>query len=153
VAALDPGPRHGLPRSVAVYGAPRPGAEQLNGLLGRCDQLRAWARAHGFELEGVPEDLGLLDQAFDGAINQADGGLGGPLPVAAVASEAGLFLGTVIIATIPGVRWRAWPNGHPVVRLSPGRDLDVVAMAHDRVTKGVPLLATVYADAAAGPAR
>jgi hypothetical protein len=75
------------------------------------------------------------------------------LPVAAVAGEAGLFLGTVIIATIPDARWRVWPNGHPVVCLSPGRDLDVVAMAHDRVTKGAPLLATVYAGAAAGPAR
>ncbi len=132
---------------------PRPDPEQLNGLLGRCDQLRTWARARGFELESVPEDLGLLDQAFDETINQAGRGLGGPLPAAAVASEAGLFLGTVIIATIPGARWRVWPNGHPVVRLPPGRDLDVVAMAHDRVTRGVPLLATAYADAAAGPAR
>lgn len=129
---------------------PRPGAEQLNELLGRCDRLRTWARAHGFELEDVPEDLGLLDQAFEEAINQGGSGLGGPLPVA---GEAGLFLGTVIIATIPGARWRVWPNGHPVVRLLPGRDLDVVAMAHDRVTRGVPLLAAAYASAAAGPAR
>jgi hypothetical protein len=37
-----------------------------------------------------------------------------------------------------------------VVRLSSGRDLDVVAMANDRVSKGAPLLADVYADAAAG---
>lgn len=56
-----PGPRHGLPRGVAVYGVPRLDPEQLDGLLGRCHQLHIWARAHGFELEGVPEDLGLLD--------------------------------------------------------------------------------------------
>jgi hypothetical protein len=136
---------------VAVHGVPRPGPEQLNGLLGRCDQLRAWARARGLELEGVPADLGLLDQAFGEAINQTGNGPAGPLPAGAVASEAGLFLGTVIIATVPGARWQAWPNGHPVVRLSSSRCLDVVAMAHDRVTRGVPLLATAYADAAAGP--
>jgi hypothetical protein len=59
-----PGPRHGLPRRVAVYGVPRLDPEQLDGLLGRCQQLHIWARAHGFELEGVPEDLGLLDQAL-----------------------------------------------------------------------------------------
>ena len=56
-----PGPRHGLPRGVAVYGVPRLDPEQLDGLLGRCHQLHIWARAHGFELGGVPEDLGLLD--------------------------------------------------------------------------------------------
>ena len=50
-------------------------------------------------------------------------------------------------------RWRLWPNGHPVVHLASGRDLDVAAMASDRVSKGAPLLADVYADAAADPSR
>jgi hypothetical protein len=136
---------------VAVYGVPRPNPEHLDGLLGRCEQLRTWARAHGFELDGVPDDLALLDQALDEAIEQASGELGGPLRIAAVGNQAGLFLGTVIIATVPGARWRMWPNGHPVVRLPSSRDLDVVAMANDRVSKGAPLLADVYADAAAGP--
>jgi hypothetical protein len=132
---------------VAVYGAPRPDPEYLDGLLGRCEQLRDWARAHGFELDGVPDDLAVLDQALD----QASGELGGPLRIAAAGNQAGLFLGTVIIATVPGTSWRLWPNGHPVVRLPSSRELDVVAMANDRVSKGAPLLADVYADAAAGP--
>jgi hypothetical protein len=89
----------------------------------------------------------LLDQA----LNQASGELGGSLRIAAVGNQAGLFLGTVIIATVPGTRWWLWPNGHPVVRLPSSGDLDVVAMANDRVSKGAPLLADVYADAAAGP--
>ncbi len=59
----------------------------------------------------------------------------------------------MIIATVPGARWRVWPNGHPVVRLPSNRDLDVVALANDRVRKGAPLLADVYADATAGPPR
>jgi Family of unknown function (DUF6278) len=138
---------------VAVYGVPRPDPEQLDGLLGRCEQLRTWARAHGFELEGVPDDLGLLDEVLGQASDQVSGELGGPLRMAAVGNQAGLFLGTVIIATVADARWRLWPNGHPVVRLSSGRDLDVVAMANDRVSNGAPLLADVYADAAAGPSR
>jgi Family of unknown function (DUF6278) len=44
-----------------------------------------------------------------------------------------------------------WPNGHPVVRLATGQDLDVVALANDRISKGAPLLADVYADTVAGP--
>jgi hypothetical protein len=134
---------------VAVYGVPRPDPEQLDRLLDRCQRLRTWARAHGIELEGVPKDLGLLDQALDEAINQANSELGGQLRIAAVTGEAGLFLGNVIIGTVSGARWQLWPNGHPVVRLSSGRDLDVVTVAYDRVNKGAPLLASAYADAAA----
>jgi hypothetical protein len=41
----------------------------------------------------------------------------------------------------------------PVVRLASGRDLDVTAMASERVSKGAPRLADIYADAAADPPR
>jgi hypothetical protein len=54
----------------------------------------------------------------------------------------------VIVATVVGAHWRLWPNGHPVVHLASGRDLDVAAVASDRVSKGAPRLADVYADAA-----
>jgi Family of unknown function (DUF6278) len=73
--------------------------------------------------------------------------------MSAVGDEAGRFLGTVIVAQVPGARWRLWPDGHPVVRLPAGRDLDVIAVAHDRVSTGAPLLADVYAGAAAGHSR
>lgn len=132
---------------------PRLDPGQVDGLLGRCEQLRTWARAHGFELDGAPQELGLLDHALDEAIDQARGELGGPMQIAAVGNQAGLFLGTVIIATVPGAHWRVWPNGHPVVRLPANRDLDVVVMANDRVSKGAPLLADVYVDAAASVPR
>jgi len=149
-----PGLRHGLPRGVAVYGVPgRPDPEQLGELLGRCGQLRAFARAHGFELEGSPQDLGPLDQAIDGACDQAASELGGPSQTAAALAEAGLFVGSVIVGTVAGAHWRLWPNGHPVVRLASGRDLDVAAMTSERVSKGAPRLADIYADAAADPPR
>jgi hypothetical protein len=39
---------------------------------------------------------------------------------------------------------------HPVVRLATGRDLDVVALANDRISKGSRLLADVYTAARRG---
>ena len=144
-----PGPKHGLPRGVAVYSVPgRPDPQQLEELLGRCDRLRAFARIHGFELDGSPEDLRLLDQAIAEATDQAARELGGLSRIEAALTEAGPFLGSVIVATVAGARWLLWPNGHPVVHLASGRDLDVAALASDRVSKGAPLLAGVYADAA-----
>ena len=138
---------------MAVYGVPRPDTGHLEDLLGRCDRLRAFARAHGFELDGSPQDLALLDRAIDETTDHANSEPGGPSRTGAALAEAGLFLGSVIVATVAGARWRLWPNGHPVVRLASGRDLDVAAAASDRVSKGAPRLADVYADAAAGPSR
>ncbi len=139
-----PGPRRGVARGVAVYGHPR-GADpdHLLELLGRCAQLRSWARLHGLVLSGMPEELELLDQVIDEL--PTDGELPAP------GNEAGLFLGTVIVRSVVGAHWRVWPNGHPVIRLASGRELDVVAMGNDRVSKGAPRLMAVFADAAASP--
>jgi Family of unknown function (DUF6278) len=146
-----PGPRRGLARSVAIWGVPRPGPGQLAGMLGRCDQLRAWVRTRGWELEDTPEDLRLLDQALGEAIDEARGELGGPARVARLGPDAGLFVGTVLLATVPAARWLLWPNGHPVIRLPSGRDLDVVALGSDRLTMGAPLLVDIYAAAVGSP--
>ena len=43
-------------------------------------------------------------------------------------NDAGLYLGTVIVRTVPGAVWEIWPNGQPVVRLTSGREIDVVAV-------------------------
>jgi hypothetical protein len=153
VAALVPGPKHGLPRTAGVFGRPRPGPEQLAVALSRCDHLRTWTRTRGFELDDTPEDLGLLDQALNELTGEARGELGGPARAVRLGLEAGRFLGTVLVVTVPGARWRLWPNGHPVIRLPPGRDLDVVKLGSDRVTRGAPLLADAYAAAAGRPHR
>ena len=145
-----PGPRHGLPRGVAVHGVPQsPGPECLRDHLGRCERLRDWARLRGLALDATPDDLALLDEAIDQEVREH----GSQGPVAAVGNEAGLFLGTVIVATVQGAQWRLWPNAHPVVRLASGRDLDVVALANDRVGTGRPHLTRIYADAASGRPR
>jgi len=144
-----PGPKHGLARNCAVYGIPPPELAQLAERLAACDQLRAWAGTRGLDLDGGPEDLNLLDQELDEATGQARTEPGGPARIAALGGEAGLFLGRVIIATVPGAHWRLWPNGHPVMRLPSRPDLDVVALANHRVIHGTPGLAQVHADAVA----
>jgi hypothetical protein len=139
-----PGPKRGLPRGVAVFGSPGQGLDpdHLAELFGSCERLRGWADAHGRVLRCVPDDLAWLDRAIGRRA-------GNPQQAAILGAEAGLFLASVITATIPGAHWRVWPNGHPVVRTPAGRELDVVAVAHDRLAHGQPLLAAYYANAAA----
>ncbi|TWP33981.1 DUF6278 family protein [Leekyejoonella antrihumi] len=50
------------------------------------------------------------------------------------------YLGSVIVAAAPGATWTVWPNGHPVVSLASGRDIEVVAVASQRVASGAPSL-------------
>jgi hypothetical protein len=139
-----PGPKHGMARGVAVFGSPgyARDVDGLTELLGRWPALRGWAEGHGLALSGVPEDLQLLDQEIGEPHQDA-------VPMA-LANQAGLFLGTVIINSAAGARWRVWPNGHPVVLTASGRELDVVAIANRRFRTGGPRLADVYADAVAG---
>ncbi len=142
-----PGSKHGMSRGMVVWGDTQGlGPDQLNEVLGRCEGLDSWARMRGFVLSGIPQDLELLDQAIDerpvGEFNAP-----GALPE----GEVGLFLGAVIIASLWGARWRLWRNGHPVIHLASGRDLDVVAMGSARLSKGAPRLIDAFADAVAGP--
>lgn len=138
------GPKHGVARGVAVFGSPgyAQDVDGLNELLGRWPALRSWAEGQGLALSGVPEDLQLLDQEI--GEQRHDAGM------TALASEVGLFLGTVIINSAAGARWWVWPNGHPAVLTASGRELDVVAMAGRRFSTGAARLADLYAGAAAG---
>lgn len=141
-----PGPKHGVARGVAVFGSSgyARDVDGLNVHLGLCRALRSWAQGRGFALSGVPQDLELLDDEIGEQDHDA--------VMAALANDAGLFLGSVIINNAAGARWRVWPNGHPVVLTASGRELDVVAMASRRFGTGGSRLADVYADAIAGRA-
>ena len=59
-----------------------------------------------------------------------------------LANEVGTFLGTV-----DGASWHVWPSGHPVVRVIPKRDIDVVDLAERRISSGRPNLTGILLDA------
>jgi hypothetical protein len=61
-----------------------------------------------------------------------------------LANEVGIYLGTVVIKNLDGSQWRVWPNGHPVIRLSSGKDLDATRLANDRLNHSGPGLLDLY---------
>jgi hypothetical protein len=34
---------------------------------------------------------------------------------------------------VEGSHWRVWPNGHPVILLNDGKEIDVTRLANDRL--------------------
>ncbi|MGH3263242.1 MAG: DUF6278 family protein [Trebonia sp.] len=133
-----PGPKHGIARGAAVFGASGAGEPaRLLELLGRCELLRARAGSHGIALDDEPGSLPALDGQVDAW--STDPGIGPRL-----GNEVGCYLGTVIVRHVPGAVGRAWPNGHPVVRLPSARDLDVIAQAERRVTSHHGTLTSIY---------
>ena len=63
-------------------------------------------------------------------------------------NDAGLYLGTVIVRTVPGAAWEIRPDGQPVVRLASGREFDVVTAGQEWAVNGVPELSQLYAEVA-----
>jgi hypothetical protein len=63
-------------------------------------------------------------------------------------NDAGLYLGTVIVRTVPGAVWDIRPDGQPVVLLTSGREFDVVTAGHEWADSGAPELSQLYAEVA-----
>lgn len=110
-------------------------------LLSECELLRVRAERLGLELDDTPASLAALDQLPPRWRDD-------PEELPWVGNDAGLYLGTVIVRTVPGALWHIWPGGHPVVRLASGREIGVVEAGLDWAVHGAPELAQVYAEAA-----
>ncbi|MDX6330101.1 MAG: hypothetical protein QOI83_2484 [Streptomycetaceae bacterium] len=109
-------------------------------LLAECDLLRVQASEVGIELDDTVASLELLDQLLPRWRDDPDA-------LSWLGNDAGLYLGTVIVRTVPGAAWQVWPNGQPVVRLASGREIDVVATGHDWAESGTPELSQLYLEA------
>jgi hypothetical protein len=138
------GPKRGLARGIAVFGAPGfEDPDALENLLSRHDELTTWAASDNLVLTQDPEGLaaieGLLDHWY------ADPTIGHKL-----SNEVGVFLGTVIVKNVPGARWTVWPNGHPVIRLASGREMDVTALVDQRLNGNGQDLSQLFSQAARG---
>jgi len=136
-----PGPKHGFARNTAVFGlAGFDEPDQLLYLFAQCVALRTWAGIRDIVMDDAPESLPALDRTLDAWSAEPDIG-------PRLGSEVGQYLGTVIVKCVPGAAWRVWPNGHPVVRLPSGNDLDVIAQVSRRLTSHEGTLMSIYAAA------
>ncbi|PGH47865.1 DUF6278 family protein [Streptomyces sp. Ru87] len=108
-------------------------------LLAECELLRARAEDAGIELDDTPESLEALDQLLPRWRDD-------PEELPWLGNDAGLYLGTVVVRTVPGASWHIWPGGGPVVRLVSGRELNVVETGLDWAVTGAPELSQVYAE-------
>lgn len=106
--------------------------------LSECELLRHQAEAAGVELDDSAASLAALDQLLPRWRDD-------PEVAPWLGSDAGLYLGTVIVRTVPGAGWRVWESGRPVVRLPWGRELDVLAEGTSWAETGTPELSQLYA--------
>ncbi|MEV5439869.1 DUF6278 family protein [Streptomyces sp. NPDC052682] len=118
-----------------------PDPEGLADLLAECELLRSQASQAGVRLDDSAASLEALDQLLPRWRDDEE-----MLPW--LGNDAGLYLGTVIVKTVPGAAWEIWPDGQPVVRLASGREFDVVASGLEWATNGVPELSQLYAEVA-----
>ncbi|MFI7322403.1 DUF6278 family protein [Streptomyces venezuelae] len=109
-------------------------------LLSECELLRSQAGAAGLELDDSPASLAALDQLLPRWRDD-------PELLPWLGNDAGLYLGTVVVRTVPGATWHVWPGGSPVVRLKSGRDIQVVEAGLDWAVHGAPELSQVYGEA------
>jgi hypothetical protein len=115
--------------------------EGVGELLAECELLRARAQDAGVRLDDTPRSLVAIDQLPPRWRDD-------PEELPWLGNDAGLYLGTVIVRTVPGAVWQVWPGGRPVVRLASGREIDVVTAGLDWAVSGSPELSQVYAEAA-----
>ncbi|KUL43512.1 DUF6278 family protein [Streptomyces regalis] len=120
-------------------GAPDP--EGIAELLAECELLRSHASRAGVQLDDTAASLEAVDQLVPRWRDDEE-----ILPW--LGNDAGLYLGTVIVRTVPGAAWKIRPDGQPVVRLASGREFDVVASGQEWAASGVPELSQLYAEVA-----
>lgn len=137
-----PGRRRRSAQGVGVFGSPGFADDQqgLADLLGRHDRLADWMSAAGLDLQVSAAGLESVDTMIDTWRDDLT-------VVPQLANEVGVFLGDVLLHEIPGARWLVWPNGHPVIHLPDGREIDVTERAGRRIRRGRPRLTAVLGTA------
>lgn len=110
-----------------MYGSPGfDDPDRLEEQLSTHNEVLHWAVERTLDLSTQPEGLSTLDRALNDW--SADPAIGPKL-----ANQVGLYLGNAIVKNVEGSHWCVWPNGHPVVRLSSRREMDVTALVSQRL--------------------
>jgi hypothetical protein len=116
---------------------PEPDPAGMAVLLAECELLREEAGRAGVELDDSADSLSALDQLLP--LWRED-----PEKEPWLGGDAGLYLGTVLVRTVPGAAWHLWPEGGPVVRLASGLEVDVLEEGRSWAATGSPELAHIY---------
>ncbi|MBL1103448.1 hypothetical protein JK361_02310 [Streptomyces sp. 5-8] len=116
-------------------------AEAVAELLSECELLRSHAARAGVRLDDTPASLEALDQMVPRWRDD-------PEILPWLGHDAGLYLGTVVVRTVPGAAWQIRSDGEPVVRLASGRAVEVVPAGQEWAVNGVPELSQWYAEIA-----
>lgn len=132
--------RHGHPGGDALGDVLSADPAGVNALLSECELLRETAAHAGVVLDDTPESLSALDQLPPRWREDPETEL-------RLGGDAGLYLGSMIVRTLPGAAWRLRADGQPVVALPSGRQLDVLADGLTWAATGTPELAQRYAQA------
>jgi hypothetical protein len=109
-------------------------AARVGLLMAECRRLRDRAHGAGVALDNSPVSLAALDRLI--GIWRAHPNVPTWLPI-----EIGGYLGTVMTHSVPGARWHLRADGHPLIRLESGREVDVLARGSDAVVRGTALVA------------
>ncbi|WP_434599039.1 DUF6278 family protein [Streptomyces sp. A5-4] len=134
--------RHDTARGTAVFAIDADADQEgIAELFSECELLRVRVAQAGLELDDSPASLEALDQLPPRWRDD-------PEELPWLGNDAGLYLGTVIVRTVPGALWQLWPSGQPVVRLASGREINVVEAGLDWAVNGAPELSQVYGEAA-----
>jgi hypothetical protein len=138
------GPGRKIAKGIVVFGNPGfQDPKQLNELLFAHDEVPRWAGERGVQLSNESDALMTLDGALDEWATDSDIG-------PRLANEVGVYLGNMIVGSVDGARWTVLLNGHPVVGLASGRQLDVTDLVSQRLRGGGKSLPDIYSDAMKG---
>ena len=135
--------RHGDVHNASIADAASSEPEGAAQLLSECELLRDQAGDAGVELDDSVESLAALDQLLPRWRED-------PEITPWLGSDAGLYLGTVLVRTVPDAEWRLRQDGQPVVRLGSGRELDVLEEGASWAETGTPELSQLYAEFSEG---
>ncbi|MCS0635345.1 DUF6278 family protein [Streptomyces sp. LP05-1] len=133
--------RHDGPSEPPLVSAFDRDPEGVADMLSECELLRARVQESGVRLDDSPRSLAALDQLPPRWRDD-------PEELPSLGNDVGLYLGTVLVRTVPGAVWRMSPDGRPVVRLASGREVDVVAAGLEWAMTGAPELSQLYAESA-----
>lgn len=135
--------RHEDAHTASLADAVSSDPEGVTQLLSECELLRDQAGEAGVELDDSAESLSALDQLLPRWRDD-------PEVAPWLGSDAGLYLGTVLVRTVPGAGWALRPDDQPVVRLESGRELDVLEEGASWAETGTPELSQLYAEFSEG---